>query len=65
MSDEKYEALLRENNLLKSLLQDVQEHLIDLVEDEWMCRFCGARAPITADTRKDYPHEHTCALYTK
>lgn len=62
--------LLGENTFLKALLQDVGEHLLDCVdteggESEWMCRCCGARAPLATDTRnqKDYPHEPTCALY--
>lgn len=64
--------LLGENNFLKALLQDVGGHLIDCVdaeagESEWMCRCCGARAPLKTDTdnQKDYPHEPTCALYVK
>lgn len=65
------ERLMQENLFLKALLQDAGEHLIDLVEiegeSEWMCRCCGARAPMETDTskQKDYPHEPTCALYVK
>ncbi len=61
------ETLTAENQFLKALLQDVGQHLIDVVGDEWMCRCCGARASLEVATedQKNYPHEKTCALFVQ
>ena len=51
-----------ENRQFRDLILTLQEHVIDVDGDHWVCALCGERALLEVDT-KDFPHAKYCVMH--